>query len=569
MKKNIKFLLIILVLGVIFVALFFLKIDKSEKVDKDEQLVLEMTYNISKQYLSLRYRSDAVLSQAKKYESYEKWSTDLNSILRDWEGLEKEAFALQEDSEKLANKQVSFLKIPEALAYEKSEVTAIFDSAPTGKKIATLAKHLGVDAKKAMAILRQDQDQVTADAWNEAGDTFQKLETSAVVIKDTCKVVGFVGGIVVTGGASAVVTGSTLAQAAVVVSGVDLALEVSDDAAKIAFGNHNKVSGIVGDIRKITEPAATILNINEIPENLATGYQKFNSVMVALEQFNSSAQEGKVLGIELPAYEKTEKFSNIKKYKSPVYVSTLVKEELDEWLKDKKGIEGELSADDIAEFIKKIEEEKNNKSSNLNDTNITEETSLESSSTDLKSEEAQKQNNEELNTKNNNPENGEGSSNNEEGISNDKEENNISEEKSSFSLLMKTVAPSNDWQANIKNELFKQAIIKVQDNAFKTTYSASFSEGKFVGTGSIKIEGSYNPKTKILSGKHYREYNGTYKDELRIIVYSGSFSQVVPEKGEEFKINFSGQVSTTLNDGKGKPYTSTNEAGTSIVYILK
>jgi len=29
---------------------------------------------------------------------------------------------------------------------------------------------------------------VEADAWNDAGDTFQKLETSATLIKDTCKV---------------------------------------------------------------------------------------------------------------------------------------------------------------------------------------------------------------------------------------------------------------------------------------------------------------------------------------------------------------------------------------------
>jgi len=36
--------------------------------------------------------------------------------------------------------------------------------------------------------LEQTQNQVTADAYNEAGDVFEDLENSAVVIKDGCKV---------------------------------------------------------------------------------------------------------------------------------------------------------------------------------------------------------------------------------------------------------------------------------------------------------------------------------------------------------------------------------------------
>jgi len=44
----------------------------------------------------------------------------------------------------------------------------------------------------AFKILKNDQAQVEADAWNEAGNTLQTLETSATVIKDTCKVAGFI-----------------------------------------------------------------------------------------------------------------------------------------------------------------------------------------------------------------------------------------------------------------------------------------------------------------------------------------------------------------------------------------
>jgi hypothetical protein len=94
------------------------------------------------------------------------------------------------------------------------------------------------------------------------------------------------------------------------------------------LGNHNKISSIVGDVRTITEPIANVLSITDIPNNLENGFEKFSAVMIALESFRWAAQEGKIIGIELPAYEKTEEFANIKKYKAPIYVSTLSQEEV-------------------------------------------------------------------------------------------------------------------------------------------------------------------------------------------------------------------------------------------------
>lgn len=558
MKKDFKFYVIIIIVIAIIVSFFVLKFSKNDKVDQKEQKVFELTYNVSKEYLRLRYQTDLVLTEAKKYESYQAWNEAMTETIADWTDLGEKVLVLHDLSEKLANPNLSYLGVPSALAYEKSEVTAIFDSAPAGKKIVTLAKHLGVDIKKAVLILQQDQNQVTADAWNEAGDTLQNLETSATVIKDGCKVAGFVGGIVVTGGVSAVAVGSTLAKATVLVSGADLLLEVSDDAAKIALGNHNKVSGFLGDIKKVTEPVATILNINEIPKNLATGYQKFTSVMVGIEQFNSAAQEGKVLGVELPDYKDAEKFTNIKKYKTPVYISKLSKEDVDTWLDEKKAVSGEFSPEELAQFLRK---EKKDLNKNSNATSL--ETSLENSATSSLENSTSTT---EISEKNleKNPED------DLENISEEKtSENNESSAAASFSLSLKPVSASNDWQANIKNELFKQAVIEVKNNVFSISSNISFSEGKFDGSGSIKLEGVYDPASKTLSGKHYREYKGNYKGEPRSIVYSGSFKQVIPEKGSEVKISFSGQLQDTATDGKGKPYTTTSEAGVNIVYIVK
>ncbi len=139
--------------------------------------------------------------------------------------------------------------------------------------------------------MQQAQAGITADAWNEAGDTFQKLETSATLIKDGCKVAGFVGGIAVGGGVASLAGKSLLSQATVVVGGADLILEVTDDAAKIALGNHNQVSSFVGNVRTVTEPLANILTITDIPNNLDSGFDKFSAVMVALDSFRGAAQE--------------------------------------------------------------------------------------------------------------------------------------------------------------------------------------------------------------------------------------------------------------------------------------
>lgn len=509
-----------------------------------EQQVLERTYEISKMYLIARYRTDQVLVEAEKYSSYEDWNKAITEVISIWDGIEKDAAALEKQTEKIAFFPELNLGIKNAQAAEKSEITAIFDAAPAGKKIATLAKHLGVDAKRAAAILRQDQDQATADAWNEAGDTFQKLETSATVIKDGCKVAGFVGGIVLTGGVSAVAGGSALTSAAVVVSGADLVLEVSDDAAKIALGNHNQVSAIIGDARKVTEPIATLLNINEIPNNLANGYQKFTSVMVALEQFNSAAQEGKIVGVELPAYKPGEKFANIKKYKAPVYVSVMNNDDLNNWIKEKQATEGELSP---AEINQEFGEEKVG-------TVVEENTSPENVESEDATTSTEKVEETESGELSENPV-----------FSNDPE--NIGSGK--IELVMKPAAVSNDWQATIRNALFAGATIKAIDGKFNVSYSQAFTIGNFEGNGKITLSGTYDEKTGIISGQHYRIYDGTYKGETRTLVYSGTFKQTIPEKGQEVKISFNGKIEETRLDGKGKPYTTSSEGGTSIIYIVK
>lgn len=345
MKKILLALFLLISLGLILLFVFNTK--KPSTIS--DSSVLEKTYSVSKEYLSLRHRTDDVLMKAENRSSYEVWNNEMTAIINDWEKFEKETSELDNLSNIMIGEKISLNFISPANAYSKEEISNVFDRAPAGKKIKTLAEFLKVDAKRAFQILKQDQAEVEAAAWNEAGDTFQKLETSAVLIKDGCKVTGFVGGVILSGGTAGFAASGAVSQTVAIVTGADLVLEISDDAAHISLGNNNKVSEIVGDICKITEPLATVLAITTLPEKFATNLEKFDAIMLGLEQFRSSAQEGKIVGISLPSYQgtKTEK----------IEATVMNKDEVENWLKENGYTDPIETAEDLLDINKGNEED--------------------------------------------------------------------------------------------------------------------------------------------------------------------------------------------------------------------
>jgi hypothetical protein len=356
--KN-KKLLIFIAFVLLVSAVFLLTPNQQKK----EQQILESTYDLSREYLLLRYRTDNILINAKESTDYSAWDEDMTKLIKDWEIFNKKSQELENSAGKVAEKVAADFKlIKTANALSSKEITNIYDKAPKFKGIAAIAKHLGVDAKRAQLILNQAQDETTAEGWTEAGDTLQKLETTAVVIKDGCKVAGYVGGVVITGGAAGgFAAAGTLAQVTTVVVGVDLALEITEDGAQIALGDRNKVSSFVKDIRTVTEPVATVLTITNIPGNLGTAYGKFESVMVGLEQFRESAQEGKVVGIDLTNFKYNKPFQRIRQAKYPGTVTAAEMEmaEVEAWLqslnKEYKPMTKEEAVDFLANTTKKTE----------------------------------------------------------------------------------------------------------------------------------------------------------------------------------------------------------------------
>lgn len=335
-----KILIPIIVTVVLVVSFVFLRRGKNSSLD---QTVYGETLSVSRQYALLRYKSENVLIKAKEYGDYDKWNQEVDVIIEGWKNLESEAMRLEKDADKLANEKTALNLVKEARAYDSAEVQKVIESAPMGKQIRTLAQHFGVDAKMAQLILNQSQDQATRDAWGEAGDKLQSMENDAVRLKNGCKVTVYVGTYVLSGGAAGIISSGAIATAGTVVAGADLALEITEDEARIALGDNNKVTEMAGSIRSVTEPASGILAIANIPGNLSKAVDKFSAVNFAADQVRSGIQDKKIIGISI----KTDDKGGVK-----AEVSGLTEEELPTWKKDNDVVE--TKEETVGEIIEQI-----------------------------------------------------------------------------------------------------------------------------------------------------------------------------------------------------------------------
>lgn len=320
-------------------AVGFLFLKKENKAPTLDQSVYEKTLSVSKEYTLLRYRTENVLEKAREYRDYDKWNTEMSAVIDGWKVLESKVVELEKEADKMANEKTSFNFVKDVSAYTTVEIQKVIESAPAGKTVRTLAKHLGVDVKMAQLILNQTQDQVTREAYGEEGDVFETCEQNSMRIKNGAKVTVFVGGVVLTGGASGV-----LATTATVVGGADLVLEVADDEARIALGDKNKVSEMVNKARAVTEPAASILTIANMPGNVSKAMEKVSAFAFAGDQIRSAIQDEKILGISIKTDEKGE---------TKASVAGLTEEELPQWKKENNI----TSIQPVEEVIKQIEKE--------------------------------------------------------------------------------------------------------------------------------------------------------------------------------------------------------------------
>ena len=293
---NKKYILIIasvvLILAVILISTLFLrKTDSTNEVELisgQSNWTQEQHYNYQKSIIDLcdKYLEAATVTNEVFFtdmasKSYSQWQSDLDKAITAWQDLEK----MNEDMGSLLDslnvpKEVSqskkrFLLSSMVLAAESEipdlgAVTAIFDSAEHGQKLRTVAEVFGWDARTALYHLKREQNLLTAQAWDKAGDTYQRWETAARAIKDTSKVTVFVGANIITAGGAS--TAVTLGQGAMLaVGGASLALEVGEDVY-ISFGRDSDAA-MLRNAQDTIKPVTEIVSIMSLqnlgdPNNL-------------------------------------------------------------------------------------------------------------------------------------------------------------------------------------------------------------------------------------------------------------------------------------------------------------
>jgi len=102
---------------------------------------------------------------------------------------------------------------------------------------------------------------------------------------------------------------------------------------------------MVGTLRVVTEPAASILTIANMPGNLSKAMEKVSAGYFAADQVRSAIQDERILGISIKVGEAGE---------TKASVSGLTKEELPEWMAENNIVK---SGETVEEILNQVEKE--------------------------------------------------------------------------------------------------------------------------------------------------------------------------------------------------------------------
>ncbi|MDD5726900.1 MAG: hypothetical protein PHC53_05915 [Patescibacteria group bacterium] len=195
------------------------------------------------------------------------------------------------------------------------KVNMITRVAPSANTVKIVQNVFGTTAKDAQKIMEQHyQDE--AAAWGNWIKGYDIASKTAQAIKTASKVGLFIGGAVITAGGSAVLTmpagaavatgfGSSVGAVGgtvIAVNGVDMALEVSENTANLAFGNE-KLGAQYTQARDTISPLTTLLSVVDLksgmenPGNLYTIYDLGSNVLSSgYDYFTVSVANNQVKG---------------------------------------------------------------------------------------------------------------------------------------------------------------------------------------------------------------------------------------------------------------------------------
>jgi uncharacterized protein YxeA len=334
MKKLLISLLIIII--AIIGSLYYLGISDMEQ---DINHMKQETAAVSLLYAQNMFDTQAMVPVARTVNKDE-FDSYMEELITHWKLLEERSNALAHHAEEVVTlyddeRNLAFIQTLYAYkGYNKEEITKIFDKAPAGKRIKTLARELEVSAKRAYKVLQMTQQELKAEAWNEAGDQFETLENATKAVKNTCKVGLYVGGAALTGGSSGI-----LSEAAFTASGADLLLEIGEDSANAYFGYNNDLAAVLSGTRDtFTKKAAGILGFMTL--DFSDADNTFNSGVFLIDNALSYYQDDEVAGFSLQPKEQK------------LTVESIPRIDFDTWLNE-NNIDTEPAPETVRQRIKK------------------------------------------------------------------------------------------------------------------------------------------------------------------------------------------------------------------------
>lgn len=295
--------------------------DVKAKIVKDDLGQLEAgiffqaaLVNMVSKFIDARLDTDALLKTDFSKTTVPQWNAEYDKTAAKWREAEKAIKNYRQVAEKLPATKLSLRQDPEwrivnvARDLTRGELLAIYDAAPPGMKLATVAAILNTDKDAANKILQDVREGVNKHLGNIA-DANQRAANAFNVISTGSKVLITVGSITATGGGSLALSGSLAAKTAatgeigaLAVNGADLVLEVSELAINIGVKDPARQFAMVTAIKNARDwkpltGATYVLTVMD----LARMFKGLNHVMDRREAWLNTA--GKNIEVKKLEYE--------------------------------------------------------------------------------------------------------------------------------------------------------------------------------------------------------------------------------------------------------------------------
>ncbi len=146
---------------------------------------------------------------------------------------------------------------------EKSSALLYASAGSFSPQLSILAEQMAVDVRKANYLLGMVQSMIDHQTWSDQRQVSNILEQAALSLKQACRVTLVSGAAVMTGGNSATLVKVAKAGASAV-QGVDLVVEIGQNASRLAFGEDDNLTVLLENSSNIIGPPEKFISVSRL-----------------------------------------------------------------------------------------------------------------------------------------------------------------------------------------------------------------------------------------------------------------------------------------------------------------